>query len=251
MEYKRIIVLAKSYKPGGWCVAGKEVDYQEGVIRSAGGWIRPVSGDEENHGSLTETQCCVDGGGAANVYDVIDIPLSGHDPTPGQPENYRIEDGMPWQKVDYIAPGNVRQLEDTPNDVWLEGGIATDRISSEFDESGRVNQSLYLIRPEAFRVALSNDLNIFSGRYKKDIRASFTYCGTDYGHISITDPRVRKAFENLYPEKDGAHVEQHLPMGDNCLICLSLGPRFGGRQEHYKLVATVLDFTGYYQSNFR
>ena len=251
MEFKRIVILAKSYKPGGWCIAGKEIQYKNGRIQSVNGWVRPVSGDAENHGSLSDRDCSLNCEGIVEVYDIVDVPIIDHVAEPGQPENYRIVDGVAWKKIDYVAPGEIRQLEETPDDIWLEGDLSTNQVSSGYDESGKIIQSLYLVKPEEFKIKLSNDLNVFTGRHKRDARASFLYNGVEYKNISITDPKIRHAFSDKYPEPDGLHVEQRLVMGDKCLICISLGPRFTGKQRHYKLVATVHDYTGYYQKNFR
>ncbi len=37
MTLKRIVLLAKSWRPGGMCIAGREI-----VNGQIGGWVRPV-----------------------------------------------------------------------------------------------------------------------------------------------------------------------------------------------------------------
>ena len=52
MPDKRILVLAKSHKIGGWCIAGKEISHTKLGDISIGGWIRPVSSNVNTHGAV-------------------------------------------------------------------------------------------------------------------------------------------------------------------------------------------------------
>jgi hypothetical protein len=81
---KKIVCLATSRKPGGRCVAGREIT-PEGY----GGWIRPVSARASAEISLKE--CEYENGEEPDILDIIDIPMIGAVPRVHQTENHMID----------------------------------------------------------------------------------------------------------------------------------------------------------------
>ena len=59
-ERKEVVILTKSYKNKGYCVAGIDAE--------TGEWIRLVSDDEESHGSLFREHMSYNDGGSARCW---------------------------------------------------------------------------------------------------------------------------------------------------------------------------------------
>lgn len=248
MKWKTIIVLAKSYKRGHWCIAGRELVENNKGEYDIHGWIRPVSSDTYSQGAIFDNHCQLNNGDQTSVLDIVRIPFDSHAPEPGQPENWLILEGKPWEKIDRYSPDKVKDFEDNPDDLWFEQGSETDHISPAYEKSARIEQSLNLIKPMNFYVALDQSYNDYKKKYIKRITAKFFYNEIPYKGLSITDPKVRKMLDGQYPAKgnDPKHIK--LEYDDNYYLCVSLGPRFGYHNRHYKFVATIFDFDGYIQT---
>jgi len=118
------------------------------------------------------------------------------------------------------------------------------------DDKVHVPQSLYLIKPEALVFTLSHNWNDFNGRYERKIQVSFCYNNQRYFNLAMTDPKVKRMLGRQYPQAGDEARQLTLFKGDNYYLCVSLGPRFGSQQFHYKIVATVFDFDGYLQGHY-
>ena len=251
MYTKQMVILAKSYKPGGWCVAGREVIFntQKNQFEFAGGWVRPISGNRENHGTLESHQC-----GLSNkerevkVYDLVEIDFISPLPGIGQPENHIIAN-TPWRWLARINPGDINVFDDSPEQIWIDT-VGLEYLSARYVAENGVNSSLMLIKPENFTIRLLHFVNDYDGRPKKELRASFDYNGVHHQHISITDPAIRYMLKNQFPELGQEPIDTTLKAGDNCFLCMSLSPPFTSNRRHYKLIATIFDLNGYMQERF-
>lgn len=242
MLKKSIIVLANSYKPGGRCVAGKEViQHDDGTWALTDSWIRPVTSNSATHGSITSRHHCIDNRDI-KLMDIITVDLLHHSPDLGQPENWLIDESKSWVLEDQFNSTICAKLTDAPADLWLDNsqGVKLHEVGSSYEKAGRITNSLYLIKPENFKVHLSNDFNPWNGANKKESKVSFSYNGVKYSGISMTDTVLRSLLEPQYPAADGVHVIADLPKGDNYHICVSLSPIFDKTGKHYKLAAAVI-----------
>jgi len=140
---------------------------------------------------------------------------------------------------------------DPVENIWNEQGSDTNIVTASYDQSGGITQSLCLIKPSSFVVTLSQDYNDYEHKFKKKIVAGFDYNGVRYEGLSVTCPSTRRVFTNQYPNEGGEAVTLSLRKRDDYALCISLSPRFGGAQCHYKLVATVFDFDGYLQGRYQ
>ncbi len=143
MNYrKNIVCLANSRKPGGRCVAGKEV-----VKGGYGKWIRPVSVRPTAEISLYERQ--YEDGGDPEILDIIDIPMMAAVPRVYQTENHMIDAENYWTKVGTLPWGEIDGLADTPPILWGNGDStyhgSNDRITPTV--ASTYHNSLWLIRP--------------------------------------------------------------------------------------------------------
>ena len=79
-----MIILEKSSKYGGYCVAG--------IDCSSGGWVRLVSEDEETHGALNDEMLFDRSAGrSAGVLDRVQVEIAREVPGAIQPENMLVE----------------------------------------------------------------------------------------------------------------------------------------------------------------
>lgn len=245
MDWKTIVVLAKSYKNNNWCIAGRELIKGADNKYMLHHWIRPTS--SETHGAISSAQCTLDNGREAQVLDIVKIPIDAHDPLPAQPENYRIGDNN-WHYVQPFPPNYVKACSEKPNDIWMESEENSDWVSPASEK--HITQSLYLVKPEQFIVTLTHEFDEYKQEFKKAVKASFNYDGKAYKGLSITDPKVRRMLKNRYPERGGTPNSITLLKGDDYHLCVSLGPQFGAEKKHYKFVAAVFDQDGYLQRTY-
>ena len=245
-----MVILAKSYKQGGWCIAGRQVrlNQERTEYDQTSHWIRPVSNNPQTHGALSDADCAYEDGSTPKVYDVVELDFVERSASPGQPENELIAN-RPWRKIGEIQKQDVSLFLNEPECIWNEQ-IGTDYVTAQYVANRNVRNSLNLIRPQNFLLQLSNYYNEFDGRYKREIRASFDYNGVHYEHISVTDPAIRLMLTNQFPAEGQEVVEMSLRAGDNLYLCMSLGPAFTAQRKHYKLVATIFDFDGYIQRTY-
>jgi hypothetical protein len=224
MNYKKkIVCLANSKKPGGRCIAGKE------VLKGAhGGWVRPVSARATAEISVDERQ--YEDGSETKLLDIIDIPMIAPVPRVHQTENHMIDAELYWTKVGELAWEDVTDLQDTPGSLWGNGDSTyhgrNDRMTQA--AASAFQNSLWLIEPTNVVMRVLTPGAAF-GNPKRRVRAEFTYQGVSYD-LMVTDPVAEREFltrpNGNYPSQDA-------------LFCISLA------EAHtdgfcYKLVAAVI-----------
>jgi hypothetical protein len=250
MENLLMVVLAKSYKPGGRCIAGRLVEYTSDKNVTIGGWVRPVANDGTGKGALTDEMYSYEDGAEARILDIVEVPVIRSFPIDGQPENFAIDEAKKWKKIGSLSAGSIPIISEDVDSIWNDPQASSSIVTANYDQQGLVSQSLCLIKPINLLITLSNDYNEFKCAYKKKISASFDYLGVSYEDISITCPSTKWILTNQYPEEGQASKNIPLRKGDNYVLCMSLSPRFGGENHHYKLVATIFDYDGYLQREY-
>jgi len=91
---KTIILLTKSYKPGGSCVAGIDIETNE--------WIRLVTETEDRSGSIPNSALIYENGEIADIYDIVSVDVKFKAPTKIQPENWLCDLRVPWIKKESV-----------------------------------------------------------------------------------------------------------------------------------------------------
>jgi len=233
MEYKRLLVLANSFKKDGRCVAGREA-LRAAPLR-AGNWVRPISDQPE--GELLPSHMVIEHGKRVAPLDVVDVPISGYADDPAHPEDWFVS-GDEWKLVETLTRRDLPPLVEHPSSLWLDDPGHSDRVSSAFLEKSSNHQSLYLVRPERLRLRLWREFNSYRGYTQKKTRALFNYGGASYS-LSLTDPIATNLYCHDFPDENQAANEAALPFADNCVLCVSLTPPLNG--VHYKVVATILE----------
>ena len=223
VEVKRIVCLANSYKPGGRCVAGKEL-LPDGTI---GGWVRPVISAEE--GGVGEERLYEDGS-EPNILDVIHVPVLNHQPRHHQQENWLLDTKSRWVRTQRLAASYLEQYLDPVAPLWIDGSSGSngenDRVP--FSAAQSLVSSLKLISINALELSVS-----LNNREERSVRGRFRHAGSSYS-LSVTDPAFRERYLQL---PNGAYRIGPV------LVTVSLGEQmnFGGYTYCYKLIAAIIE----------
>lgn len=220
---KQIVVLANSVKHDpGRCIAGREIANENDYL-GIGSWVRPVSRIGE--GELYPRHFTLEDGSIPNVLDVIEIYVDAQDTDQTQPENWYVAEGRVWRRVHQWDIEKVAgSLVENPDNLWLQPGVKTDRVTQEYLAANPPQQSLYLFQLQNATI---------SGNGRK-YRLQFAYKGVSYD-LAITDPLVTKI--------TGAEPLAIIRKG---LACVSIAPpflnKYDGKMYHYKLTAMVINY---------
>lgn len=222
---KRIICLANSRKLSGRCIAGQEL-----VDNGPGPWVRPVSARE--HEEVSEREREYQNGQDPQVLDVIDVPLVEPRPRTFQSENWLLDDGHYWTRVDRLEPNDLAVHVDNVGPLWLNVGSTRAGTNDEIpvDLANGLTSSLTLVHVPSLRIAVFSPGAAW-GNPKRRVQARFELGGDDYG-LWITDPIYERRFLS---QNDGEYA-----LGPSYLT-VSLGEPYGGYV--YKLVAAVIEAT--------
>jgi len=249
MDYKTIVILAKTLTNKGFCIAGREL-YLERSQECLGGWVRLWPEDDWLQGAFSTYHYRDEDGKGLNTLDVILVPILAAKPVPGQPDVLLVSEAIRWTIKGRLPSCTLSVLLDAPSDLWIDRYSPTHLLPAANDDVFHVSQSLYLIKPKQLTFTLSQRFNRYLQRFQRKLWASFYYNNTLYQHFDVLDPRLRCLFSRQYPKQGQQDKSVTLYKKDNYYLCVSLGPRFGRQQLHYKSVATVFDFDGYLQTHY-
>lgn len=214
---KKVIVLTKSDKNGGYCVAGIDVD--------KGRLIRLVSEDKSTDYALTDDDITYQDGTVMKPMDMIEVKLVGKQHSQNQPENYTIDDLEYFKKIRKVKKSEIRKYLMKPDFIFYN----SDSSVSE----GEMDEILNKYSIVLFRV---KELNLWLDRFKEGrIMTSFTYNGESYNYIKITD--------HTLTEKYYDRVSQYSPRPyviDRAILVMSLAG-VAVREKYYKLVANIIE----------
>jgi hypothetical protein len=210
----RIVCLANSWRPGGRCVAGIDLE--------TGRWVRPVP---RGGGAILEGRTMI-AGAFLKPLDVFEAELA----PPRLKDRYQRENceilNYSWRRVGRMTPAELMPFcsEDDPLLHSTEKTV----VPAELDK----------LPPEQWK---SLDLvHVRDARFVRDARNNDRWCvrftagrsATAY-HLHVTDP----------------HATQHLNRGGairpECLLCVSLAqpiayPEYQLAELCYKIVATAI-----------
>lgn len=214
---QQIVVLARSRKNGGYCLAGKRAG---SLIHD---WIRPVSalpGQAWPNWMLKRKLRR-----EIRIGQLLALPFKSPSPTPGQPENYLVGN-TEWAHLTDLDGAALDAMCDSPAKLWDTGWHTVygdnDRVP-ETPEGRLVTSSLYLIEPHRLRFHLApRGSNI-------GVRATFVYRSTGYD-LAVTDCAAEKLWIERLVSGHSGHA--------TALLTISLGLPFQGYR--YKLVAGVI-----------
>jgi hypothetical protein len=219
---KTIVCFANSRKPGGRCVAGREVDGGQ-----LGSWIRPVSVRTGQEISWDERH--YNDGRDPALLDIIEIPLISAQPQHHQIENHLIDPQYYWQKRGTVSWQRIQSaVETVGGPLWRNGFSSSNGENDRVPEAQAhtLGRSLYLVRPEQLVLHVATEGGVF-GPPRRRVRAAFQLEGNGY-RIVVTDPIVEA---ECLREPDGQYEVE------DALACASLSEGFNGYA--YKLAAAI------------
>jgi len=184
MSYtKRLVILAKSRKLQGYCIAGKNYETHD--------WIRPVK-----ELPFTTEECCniSDRGRSIQVFDIVEMTFIEESPKNYQPENETVDMDVEWRLIGNFQIENLNSLTDTYDVLNL---IQNNVLHRPRLPSLNLQNSLQLIR-----ISEDNDAQIFyrldyNGAYYKP-RLKLSYKESIYD-LPITDPLIPLESSSIAP----------------------------------------------------
>jgi hypothetical protein len=210
----RLICLATSKRPDGWCIAG--IDYDTGE------WLRPVPRDGD---AVPDRRCLIDGRFLAPL-DGIGIELAQPKDIPKYQRENRFIKNWSWCRLGRFRRVDLQQYCDETVPILHS---LNDRVLPAILERLTPDRwkSLQLVMPRK----LTFERDLFD---QHRWRARFRDRARNEYYLKITDPVVTRRLEA------GAAISA------NSLLTISLtkpwAPPDGSKPEHcYKLVAAVIE----------
>lgn len=215
---KEIIILTKSDKNGGYCVAGIDV--------ASGEFIRLVSEDVKSEHALFSNDLLYDDEKShVETMDVVRVTLKGKQDCWYQPENYILDNNSYIKKIRKANTSEIKNFLTHRDDIFYNNcsSIETEELKTKSEKYSLI-------------VFTVKELAIWKDKYKDGrITASFTYNGQQYKYIKITDHVLTHKYYQLaelcYPQPYTLN---------NAIIIMSLAGSFVDGK-HYKLVANIIE----------
>lgn len=209
---KEIIVLTRSIKHGGFCVAGIEND--------GGSWIRVVSSDVESEGAVSRETLKYTDGTEVAVYDIIEVEVIKAIPTSVQPENWLYDEKFPWKKVGKSNISDVLKLHgyDSPNSVFGNTDVS---LPADWKFEGK--PSLLLLEIPKAHICVKTF-------QERTVSLNFQYNGDSYNYMRISQKDILTS-----AREDGLY-----PIGKKSIV-FSLTDRYYYTGKYYKIIAQILE----------
>jgi Dual OB-containing domain len=256
MTRKTIVVLANSWKKGGRCLAGKEIQLSGGHITSVGSWIRPISS------GLVEAEGTSEGGQVTeqtmrsslsrqqlpSILEILEIPFAEQTSLPDQPENWTMVDGQPWQSAGIFPHARLQELTDAPEKLWDTSGRGWSRVEETLTKDGGF-ASLYLIAPQGQIYAEVGSRAKMSGssevKYYKNLHLNY---GSISHEFRISDPAFDAEYKSQFPQLGQYNLPVNFAMPAGTFVTVSLTPAYSYNglppRYHYKMAAAIIKPTG-------
>lgn len=210
---KKIIILTKSKKHSGYCVAG--IDYETGE------WIRLVSSDLETEGAVPWEDLQCSNGETLEVYDIIMCRLLRKCGTIVQPENCLYDETVKWKKVGKSNLDEVIKIHGYDSVEYVFENEDT-KLPADWIFSGNPSLCLLKVKDASIWVKTFED---------KKISLNFTYDDIQYKYMSISQIDLL----NYYRNKTDASY----PLG-TVTVVFSLTDKYYWNGKYYKVVAQIL-----------
>ncbi|MEV3851483.1 hypothetical protein AB0J30_32425 [Streptomyces microflavus] len=179
-------------------------------------WVRPVSRRSSEAVSVIERQYA--DGVEPRVLDVVAVRLIEKKPSEFQRENWLLDHSVQWEKVGRIAWEDLCDLEQRPEDLWINGYSSWGGLNNKIPVSRQeeISNSLALVRVDSVEI-------------RGDGFAHFDYRGRDYA-LNFTDP--------VYEKMTAAGGFRRRKLGES-FITVSVGKEWYGY--FYKFAAAIIE----------
>lgn len=210
---KQICILTKSYKHGGYCVAGIDINTKQ--------WVRIVNSNNPENDEIKKDQMLLNGH-SIECFDIIEYDFIKNIPNSCQTENWLLNNAYNPKFIKAIT------LEQLVNFVKIEKDdlfIFNDSNLLNIDEISEIHRSLYIFHVSNLQIdATTYESN---GKIKFRYKCSFDYNGKSYTNISLTDPVYRDL------SQDGQNLKESLIVAS--LPCIPYSDNL-----YYKFVAKII-----------
>lgn len=207
---KQICILTKSYKNGGYCVAGIDMNTNE--------WIRVVTSNNPETDEIREEQIQ-----SINCLDVIEYDFIKSVPNFCQVENWLLNTSIKPKFIKTLTIEEVVKLIKIEKENYF---ICNKESALSFDEIVNINRSLFIFNVKDLKIEVKAYDPLAEIKFK--YKCSFKYNDTKYNNISLTDPEYRDI------SKNGVNYS-------NALIIVSLPSiPFIRDYKYYKFVAKII-----------
>lgn len=210
---KKIIILTKSKKHSGYCVAG--IDYETGE------WIRLVSSDSETEGAVPCEDLQYSNGETLEVYDIIMCRLLRKCGTIVQPENCLYDETVKWEKVGKSNFDEVIKIHGYDSVDYVFENEDT-KLPADWIFSGNPSLCLLKVKDASIWVKTFED---------KKISLNFTYDDIQYKYMSISQIDLLNYYKNK--------TDDSYPLG-TVTVVFSLTDKYYWNGKYYKVVAQIL-----------
>lgn len=210
---KKIIILTKSKKHSGYCVAG--IDYETGE------WIRLVSSDLETEGAVPCEDLQCSNGETLEVYDIIMCRLLRKCGTIVQPENCLYDETVKWKKVGKSNLDEVIKIHGYDSVEYVFENEDT-KLPADWIFSGNPSLCLLKVKDASIWVKTFED---------KKISLNFTYDDVRYKYMSVSQIDLLNYYRNK--------TDDSYPLG-TVTVVFSLTDKYYWNGKYYKVVAQIL-----------
>ena len=178
---KEILIMTKSAKINGFCVAGIDIN--------DGNWTRLVSGDEDGEGAVPREDLTYNDGTQAEIFDVVAVEGM-RAATKAQSENYLYDNNFYWERIRTVSPVEAYGYCPISNTPFIFSN--NERSLNDYEITG---ESLMMVDIDHIVV------NVVCEYDKKKWKVNFEYNGLQYNNISIGDISIRSRFPDYgtYP----------------------------------------------------
>lgn len=211
---KEIVVLTKSKKKGGYCVAG--------IDTTSGKWIRPISNNAVDEGAVPISDILYNDGSKMNIFDKVQIEFISESPTLAQPENWVYNPETKWKRKGTSSLYEVINFRgyDKPDMVFCN----YEKEVNESNLDGKGSLLLLSVINSSIFIKTFNDGH-------RRLQLNFTYNNANYRYFKISDEVINNRFLN-YP--DGVYDSR-----DKLSAVFSLTGKYDITNKYYKMVAQM------------
>lgn len=210
---KQICILTKSYKHGGYCVAGIDVSTRE--------WIRLVNSDNPNTDEIRKEQMFLNGK-SIECLDVIEYDFIKNIPNSCQTENWLLNTSL---KPKYIRSISIEELANIIKIEKDDFFIFNSANLLDENDISSIKRSLYIFHVQNLKIEAATYESYGEIRFR--YKCLFDYKNNQYTNISLTDPVYRDVAQ------DGTNLS-------NALIIASLPCVPYKDNLFYKFVAKII-----------
>lgn len=185
---KKIILMTKSAKPGGFCVAG--IDVTNPQSETYGSWIRVVSEADDNTGAVPFNDVNYSNGQAAEILDIVNIDFVRYVPNNAQRENWLYNRDIVWEKVGTTTLEDVLRIRDTDQyhgNIFGNNSytIMPQQVTGESLTLLKINNVSMLVEPDRYNAG------------RKKVRIHFSCGRENYKFFRVGDYNVLHRYGDM------------------------------------------------------